>query len=269
MKRKMALLIIATILSTGLMTAFIRMTSAQSTLVIGTTDSVESRLDPAQAYDYFGWEIIQNIGSTLVDIRPGSQAGPDDILPALATDWTITPSGLNWTFTLREGVLFDDGVTEFNATHVKYSFERSIWGINASDGPQYNMDYAGIIDSIDVVSTYEVKFNLKVPFSPFLQLMACQASSIVNPQYAPYDQMINYTEGDARSSTPMDLGPYKLTNWTRTAGKDDRMVLEANPYYWNTSGGYPKTEKIIYEFFADSTSLRLAIEGELIDIAYR
>jgi peptide/nickel transport system substrate-binding protein len=47
------------------------------------------------------------------------------------------------------------------------------------------------------------------------------------------------------------------------------MVLDANPYYWNASGGFPKTEKIIYEFFADSTGLRLAIEGGDIDIAYR
>jgi peptide/nickel transport system substrate-binding protein len=67
----------------------------------------------------------------------------------------------------------------------------------------------------------------------------------------------------------MDLGPYKLTEWVRTAGKDDRIVLEANPYYWNASGGYPKTDKIIYEFYADSTGLRLAIEIGDIDIAFR
>lgn len=67
----------------------------------------------------------------------------------------------------------------------------------------------------------------------------------------------------------MDLGPYKLTEWVRTAGKDDRMVLGANPYYWNAAGGYPKTERIIYEFYADSTALRLAIEAGDIDIAYR
>jgi len=269
MKRKIALLLIALFISTTLSAAFASLVKGQSALVIGTTDSIESAIDPAQAYDYFGWEIIQNIGSTLVDIKPGSQAGPDDIIPALATSWTVSPTGLNWTFTLREGVLYDDGVTEFNSTHVKYSFERAIFGINSSDGPQYNMDYAGIIGNIDDVSEYQVRFDLKVPFSPFLQLMACQASSIVNPMYGPYDVIINYTAGDARASTPMDLGPYKLTEWVRTAGKDDRIVLDANPYYWNASGGYPKTEQIIYEFYTDSTSLRLAIEGGDIDIAYR
>ena len=269
MKREIALLLIASILMTSVGVVFILPVSAQeSTLVIGTTDSVESAVDPAQAYDYFGWEIIYNIGSTLVDIEPGSQAGPEDIIPTLATSWSVSPSGLNWTFQLREGVLFDDGTTEFNATHVKHSFERAL-NIASPDGPQVNMGYGDIIDSVEVVSKYQVKFNLHMPFSPFLQLMACQASSIVNPQYAPFDLIVNYTEGDARGSTTMDLGPYKLTEWVRTAGKDDRMVLEANPYYWNAAAGYPRTEKIIYEFYSDSTALRLAIEAGDIDIAYR
>lgn len=240
-----------------------------STLILGTTDSVESAIDPAQAWDFFGWEIIQNTGATLVDIRPGSQAGPDDIIPCLATNWTVSPNGLTWTFTLRHGILYEDGVTEFNATHVKYSFERAMFGINASDGPQYGLEYAGIIGSIDVVSKYEVRFNLLIPFSPFLQLMSCQASSIVNPAYAPYNAIINYTAGNARASSPMDLGPYRLTEWVRTAGKDDRIILEANPRYFNASAGVPKTSRIIYEFYSDSTALRLAIEGGDIDIAFR
>jgi len=40
-------------------------------LIMGTTDSVESAIDPARAWDFFGWEIIQNTGCTLVEIEPG------------------------------------------------------------------------------------------------------------------------------------------------------------------------------------------------------
>jgi peptide/nickel transport system substrate-binding protein len=270
MERKIYPIIVTLIIATlSVATLTFPVKAAVSTLVLGTTDSVESAIDPALAYDYFGWEIIQNTGSTLVDVAPGSQAGPNDIIPALATNWSLSPSGLNWTFSLRHGVLYDDNVTEFNATHVKYSFERGIFGINASDGPQYNMDYAGIIGSIDVVSKYEVRFNLLVPFSPFLQLLTCQASSIVNPAYGPYDTIMNYTAGNARASTPMDLGPYMLTEWVRTAGKDSRIVLDANPRYWNASAGVPKMSRIIYNFYSDSTALRLAIEGGDVDIAYR
>jgi len=241
----------------------------KETLIMGTTDSIESAVDPAQAYDYFGWEIIRNTGAGLVEIRPDSLAGAEDYLPSLATSWNVTEDGLNWTFNLRQGVKFDDGITEFNATHVKYSFDRAMIGIASPDGPQVNLEYGAVIDNVEVVSKYQVRFNLKMPFAPFLGWMACEASFMVNPEYAPYNTTVWYTEGDARASNAMDLGPYKLTEWVRTAGKDDKMVLERNPYYWNATGGYPKTKKIIIEFYPDATALRLAIETGEIDIAYR
>ena len=244
-------------------------------LIMGTTDSVESAVDPAQAYDFFGWEIIQNTGAALVDIEPGSSAGPEDYTGALATDWTPSIDLKTWTFTLREGVLFEDG-TEFNASHVKYSFDRNI-GIASPDGPQYNMEYDAIIDNVEVVSKYVVKFNLKIPFAPFLGLMACQASSIVNPEYAGgwktdwnMDDIVWYENGtDARTRNPMDLGPYILTKWERVAGKDNEMRLEANPNYWNKDAGLPKTDVVVIKFYADATALRLAIEAGDIDVAFR
>src|SRR3990170_7014857 len=78
-------------------------TGTKDTLIMGTTDSVESGLDPALAYDYFGWEIILATGSGLVDIKPGTPKGAsaDDIIPALALNWSSTSDGLHWTFNLR------------------------------------------------------------------------------------------------------------------------------------------------------------------------
>ncbi len=251
-------------------------TELKETLIMGTTDTVESAIDPAQAYDFFGWEIIQNTGCTLVDIEPGSGATADDFTGSLATDWSVSDDGLTWTFTLREGVLFDDNATEFNATHVKYSFDRNI-GIASPDGPQLNMEYDAIIDSVEVVSKYEVQFNLKIPFASMLGLMACQASSIVNPEYAGGVQtewssshIVWYDNGTTpRTRTPMDLGPYKLTRWTRVEDEDQEMWLEANPNYWGADDGFPKTKRIVIKFYATSTALRLAIEAGDVDIAFR
>jgi peptide/nickel transport system substrate-binding protein len=254
-------------------------TKLKETLVMGTTDSVESCLDPVRAYDFFGWEIIQSLGCGLVEYKAGATGSVDDIAPSLATSWSVSTDGLIWTFNLRQGILYEDNVTEFNATHVKYSFDRAI-GIADEDGALVGIGYDGIIDNVTVTSKYVVKFYLKIPFAAFLSLMACQASYIVNPAYAPMptnmsdpvsrsNAVIVYTEGNARSSHPMGLGPYKLANWTRTAGKDYEMRLEANPNYWNASAGYPKTKKMIIKFYADSVGLALAIQAQEIDIAFR
>jgi len=249
-------------------------TKLKDTLIIGTTDSVETCLDPARAYDFFGWEIIQSLGCSLVEYKAGATGSTDDLIPSLATSWSVSDDGLQWTFNLREGVKYDDGA-EFTAEDVKYSFDRGI-EISDEDGAYLGIGYGDIIDSITVVSTYVVRFNLKIPFAAFLSLMACQASYIVDPRYAPksgdtwsVDDVVTYTEGDARGSHPMGLGPYTLKSWTRVAGKDTEMTLEANPLYWNAAEGYPKTKTIVFSFYADSAGLAVAMTAGDVDIAFR
>jgi peptide/nickel transport system substrate-binding protein len=242
-------------------------TRLKDTLIMGTTDSVESCLDPARAYDFFGWEIIQSLGCGLVEYRAGATGSIDDIVPSLATSWNVSSDGLVWTFNLRQGVKYDDG-TEFNATHVKYTFDRGM-GIADEDGPFVGIGYSDIIENVTVVSKYVVKFYLKIPFAAFLSLMACQASYIVDPAHAPMNSVVEYVEGNPRASHPMGLGPYKLKNWTRVGGKDSEIRLEANPNYWNATGGYPKTKNIIIKMYADATGLATAMNALEIDIAFR
>ena len=47
------------------------------------------------------------------------------------------------------------------------------------------------------------------------------------------------------------------------------MVLAANPNYWNSSAGIPKTKNIKIIFYASSTNLALAITAGEVDIAFR
>jgi len=249
-------------------------TTVKNTLIMGTTDSVETCLDTARAYDYFGWEIIQSLGCPLVEYKAGATGAASDIVPSLATSWSSSADGLQWTFNLRQGVKYADG-TEFTADDVKYTFDRGI-GISDPDGAFVGIGYGDIIQNVTVVSKYVVQFNLKIPFAAFLSLMACQASYIVDPKYAPMagsswsvSDVVVYKDGDARGSNPMGLGPYTLTTWTRVAGKDTELDLTANPNYWNAGSGYPKTTNIVIKFYADSSDLALAITSGDVDVAFR
>ena len=243
-------------------------------LTVGTTDMVETSLDPANAYDYFGWEIIRSLGSGLVDYRPGA-TGPNDIIPDLATNWSVSSDGLQWTFSLRQGVKYDDG-TEFNATHVKYTFDREI-GMADPNGAFVGIGFSDIIQDVTVVDTYTVRFDLKIPFGPFLSLMAGAECVMVDPEYARMHgsswnattDVVLYTEGNPRASNPMGLGPYMFGNWTRIAGRDSQITLIADPNYWNASSGIPITKNIIVKFYANSTGLASAITAGDVDIAFR
>jgi len=223
----------------------------------------------AQSYDYFGWEMIQALSSGLVDIDPGSEAGAEDIIPALATSWLASDGGKIWDFTLRENVTFPDG-REFNATDVKYTFDRNCnltgVGLYEEDGPQLNMDYQGVIKNVTIMGEFEVRFYLQIAFAPFLQLMSCQASYMVDRAVAPMDELVGY---DTEAQTPAALGPYLLQEWVRIGGSDDHITLVKNPNYWDAASGYPKTDRIIVKMYASNTALASAMTAGEIDIAYR
>jgi len=240
----------------------------KETLIVGTTDSVEKTLDPAQAYDYFGWCILQNIAGTLVSVKPGSETGAD-FLPELAVSWNASEDFDVWDFNLREGVTFPDG-TEFNATHVQYSFDRAIALIDdIPEGAPAGLEYDKLINSTEVLANYTVRFNLNHAFSPFLGIVSCRASAIVNPAYAPIEE-VGYHAGDSRGSTPVAfVGPYYLTRWARVGGRDIEIRLDKNPYYWNATSEYPKTKTIILRFYSGPSTLRLAVEAGDIDMAFR
>jgi len=240
----------------------------ETSITVGTTDSVELTLDPAQTYDYFGWCILQQIAGTLVSVKPGSTTGTD-FVPDLALSWNSSADLKTWDFQLRQGVKFPDGTT-FNATHVKDSFDRAIALIpSIPEGAPAALGYDAIFDQTEVLSTYKVRFHLKFPFSPLLGILACRPSSIVDPNYAPVAK-VNYTAGNPRASTPVAfVGPYVLSKWERVGGRDVAIILDANPTYWNLSSGYPKLKQIVFKFYPDAATLRTAIEAWDVDMAFR
>jgi peptide/nickel transport system substrate-binding protein len=260
-----ALFLILTLTSTsGMQTARAQPSTTPATsLRVGLIVQGNTSLDPAQVSNYIGFEVLRNIGSGLVDLRPGSRASMQDFIPALATSWSVSSDNLTWTFNLRQGVKFGDG-TEFNASDVKYTLDRDI----TLNLPQsYSAMYSSSIKSIEVTGKYQVEFNLTSPFAPLLALLTAPYFFIVNPSYAPFNTPVAYVDGNARASNPMDLGPYTLTQWNRTSGKDIMMRLDANPSYWNASTGCPLTKTIIIKFYDNSTALRQALEADEVDIA--
>ena len=201
--------------------------AGKDTLVVGTTDSVETNVDVAEAYDFFGLNVVLNTGAGLVYINQDQE-------PARMTssqDWRQNGpqarTRLTWTFDLRQGVKFSDG-TAFDSSAVKYSFDRSL-SLYLDDSSQAGIGYKDIIDSVEATSKYQVVFHLKIPFAPFLSLMAFQGSFIVNPKLAPMDEAVNYVEGDAHASNPNDLGPYLLSSWSRKGWERLRNEIRRKP----------------------------------------
>ena len=48
--------------------------------------------------------------------------------------------------------------------------------------------------------------------------------------------------------------------------RDEEIVFEANPGYW---GKEPNIKKVILRYFADATTMRLALENGEVDLVYK
>ncbi|MFZ5647542.1 MAG: ABC transporter substrate-binding protein [Bacillota bacterium] len=190
-------------------------------------------LDPAFVDDGESANPIINIYDGLVRYKPGST----EIEPALATEWSSSADGKEWTFKLRKNVKFHDGTT-FNADSVVYSVSRQLPPKRTDDMPYASFTF-GPVQKVEKVDDYTVKFILSEPYAPFLANLAMSlAAPIVSPA-AVEKYGKDYIEH------PVGTGPFKFVEWK----KGQYITLEANKEYW---GGAPKIDKLVYKFVKEN-----------------
>ena len=234
---------------------------AADTIVIGTTDSLQNSFDPAQAYDYFGSEVIQNTAETLVTYEPNATEPSPKLASALPT---ISPDGLTYTFELRPGVKFHDG-TPLDAAAVKFSLLRAR-DFGAKDAEAAGFLLSGIKD-IATPSPTSVVITLSAPNVTFLSRLAYSVASIVSPTAYAGHVLAGTEEGAAitaryKADTIVGSGPYKLVTYKEKESVD----FEANPDYW---GDAPRTKRIRVRLFDKSSALKIALQNQEVDIAFR
>lgn len=212
-------------------------------IIIGVTDKVTD-IDPANAYDFYTWEVLLNIMGGLMRYAPGTT----ELEPGLAISYTVSPDGKEYTFKLRPNLYFADG-TPMTAQDVVRSIKR-VMTINGD--PAWLV--TEFVEDVVALDDHTVKFILKNPVAFFPALVATPPYFPVHPAYKPDEIDSDQTAGG--------VGPYRIVKWVR----DVELILEANPYWW---GGAPKTKQIVIKFYKDATALRLALEAGEIDIAWR
>ncbi len=223
---------------------------AKETLVYGTTEKIID-MDPANAYDFHTWEIFYNIYAGLLDYA----IGKTDLIPGLAESYDVSADGKEYTFKLRKGLKFSDG-TPFDAQAVKWSIDRVI----ALEGdPSWLVTQ--FVDHVEVVDKHSVKFVLKNPVAYFPSLAAQVPYYPLNPNIYPKDKIIR-DPSELKGGKLVGLGPYTVASFKR----DEEIVMDANPNYY---GDKPKTDRIVIRYFADATTMRLALEKGEIDFAFK
>ncbi len=174
------------------------------------------------------------------------------IQPDLATQWTISPDGLVYTFTLRSDVRWHDGV-EFSAEDVLYT-------INAIQDPGFkgppNLSNFWRTVAASVVNETTMRFQLTQPYAPFLSYTTIGILPAHILKDVPSGELLQ----NPFNRRPIGTGPFQVAE---TSG--DSLALDANPNFYGTQ---PFLSRIQFKFYSDYESIFSAFaRGEVEGIS--
>lgn len=158
----------------------------------------------------------------------------------LATEYTIAPDGLTWTFQIRSDVKFTDG-EPLTAKDVAFTYNSALQQVTETD--------LSMLESVEAPDDTTAIFHLKTPYSPFAYTAAVVG---IVPEHA-YDPA---TYG----RNPIGSGRYILKQWDR----GEQVILEANPDYY---GQEAKMKRVTVVFMSEDASYAAAKSGQ-VDVAY-
>ena len=167
------------------------------------------------------------------------------LTPALAESYEVSDDGLEYTFHLRKGVKFHNGV-EMTAEDVKFTFD---YGFEGPIGTALFVNFK----ECEIIDDYTVKVTLTTPYAAFPYGVASRLGGIACKSY--FDEVGD----DYYLKNPIGTGPYKFVEWV----SGDHTTLIANEDYW---GGKPAIQNIIIQIVADTNTQILGLQNGDYDV---
>lgn len=182
-------------------------------------------LDPGNTYYAYAWNFARLYTRTLTTFKPAPGAEGGTLVPDLATDLgKASDDSKTWTYTLREGLKYDDG-TPITSADVKYGIQRSMDKTTYPNGPTYFNDFLldvpdgyspykdGDLKAIETPDDKTIVFHLNKTFSSFDYFGTIPATA---PVPKAKDTKSKY------KTAVVSSGPYKFADYQD--GKSFKLV---------------------------------------------
>ncbi|AYE36209.1 peptide ABC transporter substrate-binding protein [Borrelia turcica IST7] len=218
-------------------------------------------IDPQLAEDTVGATIIEQMFRGIVDAD--SQTG--GYKPGLAHSWDISDDGLIYTFHLREGLVWSDGVP-ITAEGIRKSYLRVL---NKETASQYvgmvkstiknAQDYfdGKVSDSalgVKTINDTTLEITLTNPKPYFLDMLVHQ-TFIPVPVHVIAKHGSNWTNPE----NMVVSGPFKLKHKIL----NEKIVIEKNDKYYNA--GHVEVDEIVFYTINNSTTSYRMYENDELD----
>ena len=242
------------------------------TIYVLTQAEQWNQVDPQRAYTgedlaFFGGTTMRALTAYKFSADPTEGTS---LVPDMATDLgTATNGGKTWSFTLRDGVTWQDG-TDVTCADIKYGVSRTFATDVINQGPTYAVVYLDIPTEADGSSSYKGPYT-KVGQALYDKAVTCDGKTItfnLSKPIADFNYTVTLGFGAVRKADDTgetfgtvapfvtSNGPYKVESYT--TGNGGKMVLVRNENWKPESDPYRKA-------YPDKWEVDFGIDPKVLD----
>ena len=205
--------------------------SAEPTrLVVAQSVDVQG-LEPSNVNSRAESNIFQHMYATLFEITASGA-----IVPYLAESYTVSESGMEMTFKLREGLTCHDG-EPLTAEDVAYTFQRA-----ADDANGFTGNTAGFV--LDAIQYQDARVESDLEVTIVMGRYSSPALGLISEAYVHCKDSYSAMSLEDAAANPIGSGPYRFVEWV----KDDYVLLEKTPDFTLREVAYDEIQwKVIPE----------------------
>ncbi|WP_151718154.1 ABC transporter substrate-binding protein [Gemmobacter serpentinus] len=256
--RRVGVAVAAALMMTAAPGALLAETPADTLVIADAIDDIVS-LDPQEAFEFSGLDVINNVYDGLVELDPSEPTGPQ---PGLAESWDVSEDGMTFTFKMKPGITFSSG-NPVTAEDAAFSLQRAV---KLDKSPAFILNQFGWTkDNVDQMVTFDgdtVTLKTDKPYAPtFLYNCLTAGVAVVVDKKTVLEHEANGDLGNEWLKTnSAGTGAYILKSYKPNEG----YILQAREGHWR---GDAPMKAVFMRHVPEAATQRLLLEKGDIDVA--
>lgn len=220
--------------------------STPSVLTIAAPGAIDS-MNPFIAEDAVPTSLHRWMYDFLTNYSPKN----DEAIAGLASSWKTSPDKLTWTYTIRSGVKWSDGVP-VTAADAAWTYNLMMTNPTAATA---NGTFVANFKTVTAPNATTLVIQLKQAQATMLAL-----DVPIVPEHIWKNHVKDIGTFNNETNLPVvGDGPFIMTGFKT----DQYVILKANPNYWR---GAPKFKEIIVRYYKDTDSAIEALRKGEVDL---
>ncbi|HEX9857331.1 MAG TPA: ABC transporter substrate-binding protein [Paracoccaceae bacterium] len=238
--------------------ALLAETPADTLVIADAIDDIVS-LDPHEAFEFSGVDVVNNTYDGLIELDP---LQPGELVPGLAESWSVAEDGVTYTFKMKPGLTFSSG-NPVRAEDAAWSLQRIV---KLNKNPAFIITQFGFTpENVEEKITFDgdtVTLVTDKAYAPTFvyNCLTAGVGAIVDKETVMANAVGDDMGGEWLKFNSAGTGAYVL----RSYKPNESYVLEAREDHWR---GAPKLKRVFMRHVPEAATQRLLLEKGDIDVA--